>query len=289
LRLTYLVTLLCFAACSSSRGRGGGDGGTPGACGTCDGNDYVPCGAKGEPLAKTPCGTKTCFAGKGCVSCKPGERVCVGNDVAPCGEGGESGPVMQPCDAAGGQQCFQGACHSSCEVASMEPTNQGCEFWAVDLDNEYSQFNDAAAAPWGVVLSNAGGATANVTIEKNDAPPGQPPKPSVVKTLTIAPGMLQMVTLPTREVDGSVRAGRRARHVALVERVQDHVERAAGRLPVQPARADLLQRRVAAHPEERPVPRAPSNRSSRKRGRSRVEGRWPLRSSGARGPAPHRR
>src|SRR5262249_21784129 len=63
---------------------------------------------------------------------------------------------------------------------------------------------NAASAPWGLVVSNPGDDPADVTIEQNDAPPGQPPKLTVVKKATIAPGTLQTLEMPTREVDGSL-------------------------------------------------------------------------------------
>jgi hypothetical protein len=84
------------------------------------------------------------------------------------------------------------------------PSNIGCEFWAVDLDNNKDPFNDAAGAPWGIVVSNAGDETADVIVEQNDADPGQSPKVKQVKRLTLSPGTVQTITMPTREVDGSL-------------------------------------------------------------------------------------
>lgn len=113
---------------------------------------------------------------------------CVGNEVHAC-----DGTVMM-CDVGKGDVCSNGSCKAGCIAADEQPSNVGCEFWAVDLDNEYSQFNDAAGAPWGVVLSNASQAPANVTIET---------KKGVVTTMTIPAGTLKEVILPTLEVDGS--------------------------------------------------------------------------------------
>jgi hypothetical protein len=137
--------------------------------------------------------------GKGCQA---GGKVCVGNDVHECGADGQPGKFVKSCDATA-EFCLGGECSAGCEAAEGQASNVGCEFWAIDLDNEYSQLNDAAGAAWGVVVSNFGKTPAEVVIEQNDAPVGQPPKVTQVKTLTIAPGSLSEIALPTREVDGS--------------------------------------------------------------------------------------
>jgi hypothetical protein len=187
-----LVFAVTAAACGSSS-RFGTDGGVDGGG---EGGLLDPCGG-------CPAG-KVCVQGRGCFTCRPGTNTCSGDAVVKCGEDGEpSNEVVQPCDVQGGEVCDKGECRKACDLAADQPSNVGCEFWAVDLDNEYSQLNDAAGAPWGVVLANAGRAVATVTIERNDAPPGQPPMTAVVKTLTVQPGALEKVILPTREVDGS--------------------------------------------------------------------------------------
>lgn len=128
----------------------------------------------------------------------------MGNDVWSCGPDGGAGAFVKSCDETG-SFCAGGACANGCEAAEKQPTNVGCEFWAVDLDNE-SGANDAASAPWGVVVSNFGEAPAQVAIEKNDAAPGAPAAVSLVQGLTLAPGELREIVLPTREVDGRVGA-----------------------------------------------------------------------------------
>ena len=47
---------------------------------------------------------------------------------------------------------------TGCEAVASTGSNIGCEFWAVDLDNEYNFTNDAAGAPWGVVIAEASAA-----------------------------------------------------------------------------------------------------------------------------------
>jgi hypothetical protein len=121
------------------------------------------------------------------AGCSAGGKTCVGNDVHDCSADGGVGAFVKSCDDTG-NFCRGGECASGCEAAANQPTNVGCEFWAVDLDNEYSQANDAAAAPWGVVISNFGQGPAQVVVEQNDAPPGAPPQIKFVMTVTLAPG-----------------------------------------------------------------------------------------------------
>lgn len=137
----------------------------------------------------------------GCVDGK----TCVGNDVYTCTEDGGTGDFVKGCDQTG-EFCMGGECGASCAHAEAWGSNVGCEFWAADLDNEYSQVNDAAGQPWGVVVSNFGKTAAKVVIALNDAPLGQAAHPVTVATETLAPGTLKEITLPTREVDGSTQA-----------------------------------------------------------------------------------
>ncbi|MBI4699790.1 MAG: IgGFc-binding protein [Deltaproteobacteria bacterium] len=89
-------------------------------------------------------------------------------------------------------------------MAADQPSNVGCEVWAVVLDQQ-DAFNDPASAPWGVVLSNASQSQANVTIELNKAPVGEPLQLEVVTQISVKPGDLQTVVLPTRELDCGVK------------------------------------------------------------------------------------
>lgn len=138
----------------------------------------------------------------GAAGCTKGGKTCVGNDVHECAEDGDASGFVKSCDETG-EFCMAGACGSGCDAAEAQGSNVGCEFWAVDLDNEYSSMNDAAGAPWGVVISNFGATPVNVVIEQNDAPLGSAPATKAVVTKTIAPGQLAEIELPTREVDGS--------------------------------------------------------------------------------------
>jgi hypothetical protein len=172
-------------------------------CNECAGAIYHPCDEAGSLLPEETC-PAACSKGLGCTDCQVGSQACVGNDIHVCGDDGKVGGVVQTCDSSMGQVCSDGACVSGCEKALAQPSNVGCEFWAVDLDQQDGG-NDPASAPWGIVLSNAGDIPASVTIELNEAPLGEPVKTAVVKQLTIMPNELAGVLMPTRELDCGVK------------------------------------------------------------------------------------
>jgi hypothetical protein len=186
------------------------DGGTElFGCGSCEGTKYKECDARGQFVSMRECFPKECVPTRGCLTCTPGADTCVGNDIHKCGDDGEPGALVQACDGNAGLVCSGGKCKTPCEAAADKPSYLGCQFWAVDLDNEYSPGifpippNDAAGTPWGVALSNVGDVAAVVNIESNDAAPGAPLDVHSVRSLKVAPNSLEEVILPTREVDGS--------------------------------------------------------------------------------------
>ncbi len=196
----------CSASTNNDRvtGSGGNGAGSPGSgggpvCGGCTGLEYTPC-VDGEPGTPVVC-DMACDDQLGCVDCTPGMRLCVGNEVHECSPDGTVDPaVAQMCDVGSGQVCSDGACREACEVAEDQPSNIGCEFWAVDMD-QVDSFNDPASAPWGIAISNASPSQANVTIEINEAAPGDPLQLSTVDNFSVDPGTLRAVVLPTREID----------------------------------------------------------------------------------------
>ncbi|MEZ4391009.1 MAG: IgGFc-binding protein [Polyangiales bacterium] len=172
-------------------------------CGTCEGRTFTPCTADGGPGTPVVCEVE-CTQGRGCLECAPGQTICVGDEVRRCTAEGTPGAVIERCDGEGAVLCRDGACVSACRLAAESPSNVGCEFWAVDLDQQ-DGFGDPASAPWGVALSNVGATRAQVTIELNDAPPGEPARPRTIADLSVGPGDLRAVVLPTRELDCGAR------------------------------------------------------------------------------------
>lgn len=92
----------------------------------------------------------------------------------------------------------------TCDDAANKPSNFGCEFWAVDMDQQ-DGLSDPASAPWGVAISPAGFGNTEVSIEINLAPPGQPLDLMLVKQLSIGQDEVVPVELPTRELDCGVK------------------------------------------------------------------------------------
>ncbi len=191
------ATLHCSTTGESTEATNGGGSGAAGEggfdvrdCDLCEDNSFIPCTAENTPGAPVSCEPQLCFAGFGCGLCEPGTDVCVGGEVRHCAADGQSADeLVEVCDASAGLICNEGKCQTGCEIADSQPSNVGCEFWAVDLDQQDAG-NDPASAPWGLVLSNAGDAQANVTVEWNDAPYGVPAVPKTVNVVSIQPGVV---------------------------------------------------------------------------------------------------
>lgn len=209
-----LVSAAFVAHCSAGNdkepsGKLNGDSGLAAdtdICGYCVGNLYTPCTSPGVAGTGVECPIdQVCVPQKGCLPCTPGTNTCVGNEVHSCTDVGAVGAKVKDCDVAKAERCVKGECMNACDAAASSPSNVGCEFWAVDLDNTKNMIDDAANKPWGIVLSNAGESNATVTIERNDALPGEPPKLALIKTITIKKDQLATELMPTREVDGSTK------------------------------------------------------------------------------------
>jgi len=205
----FLALPFVVMACSASGDRttsAGAAGGTPGQCGNCLDKVFTPCNADGSPGTAQVC-PDACVPDKGCATCVPDALQCVGNEVHACSSDGSNyDQVVEVCDVLNGQACSNGKCTSACILAADQPSNVGCEFWAVDLD-QFDFLNNPAAAPWGVALSNAGQSKAHVVIELNSAAYGQTPVPMVVWENDVNPGELFTPALPTREVDCGPKPG----------------------------------------------------------------------------------
>jgi len=156
-------------------------------------------------LAGVDCGQcaedQVCVSGIGCADCTPGYNVCQEQTVHECNPDGTVGSAVEEC---GGQEvCSSGACVTACQRAADLKSNVGCEYYAVDLDNEYSQTGDIAAAQFAVAIANASTYTVTVTVDRNDGAVGSPPVITTVATREVAPFELAVIELPQREVDGS--------------------------------------------------------------------------------------
>jgi hypothetical protein len=179
------------------------EGGGFGTCGACVGLVYTKC--EGSSVTSIDC-PKGCTPNVGCTACSGAGTICVGNEVHGCSGDGVAGPLVETCDGSKGMLCVNGACKKGCDLSAEQPSNVGCEFYAVDLDLS-DGVSDPANGPFGVVLANAGTIPAKVVIERNDAPFGMPIAPKSVHEATIEAGKLDEVILPTREVDCATKPG----------------------------------------------------------------------------------
>jgi IgGFc binding protein len=197
-----LVTLFIITC-----GPGGRDhGDCPGICSALG---YQAChdGAYGDPM---PCGPdQICDPNAGCVVCPPDELYCAGdtgNTVYRCNHDGTGGDPVMDCGAD--EVCSMGQCKTPCEAAEDNPSNVGCDFWAVDLKNDVSTIGpittDAMAQQFAIVAANNNDYPVFVTVTMNAARVGEPVDEQVVVMRQVSPGVAEEIDLPQREVDGSM-------------------------------------------------------------------------------------
>ncbi len=173
----------------------------------CNGTSLEQCTARTWKTVEDCSATGlTCAPGLyACTRCKPGSAQCDGTAVVRCKDDGSGYEQSATCNAAVGEVCAAGLCVNLCAQAEKVRSNVGCEYWAVDLDNaNVGASTNAAAQQFAVVVSNAvTNVPAHVTIEQDDALPGQPAKIRTVASATVTPNNLEVFKLGPREVDGS--------------------------------------------------------------------------------------
>jgi len=142
-----------------AEGEGEGEGSGPCLRGDkkCVGDDLYYCVDSDEWLLLEECASlgQTCEGGK-CVGCEPGTKLCRGQSVVECQDDGKTELVAEVCGE--GSECKSGACVTSCSMGGGKISYQGCEYWAVDLENADIEPGDGAVSPadaqFGVVISN---------------------------------------------------------------------------------------------------------------------------------------
>ncbi|MBU1240395.1 IgGFc-binding protein, partial [Myxococcota bacterium] len=173
---------------------------------TCDGWTASICDGSGH-LTEQVC-EMNCVNGTGCTGCQEGETYCQDNDVMVCNDNSEL-VFQEQCPE--NEACVFGECVNRCHPQLLTTSNVGCEFWAVDLDNEAMDQNDAAAQQYAVAIANTNDWPIHVTVYKNISRFGDPineiisasqngtPNPA-----TIPANSLIQIDLPQREVDGAM-------------------------------------------------------------------------------------
>lgn len=212
--LVSLGVLLAVGCVDTSTMTETGDGGCTAGENRCVlvGSGYQWEHCVGGVRQTTDCGSGTCVEDKGCLMCKPQSGYCVGQDAYTCNSDGTGGTKAKTCRAD--QQCILGECFDFCDLPLDTRSNVGCEFWAVDLPNEYYcmsvdngatcfTYGCAACQQFAVVVANSSSYQVKVTVEQNEAKPGETPKLKLVEQKVIERESLATFNLPMREVDCS--------------------------------------------------------------------------------------
>jgi hypothetical protein len=116
-------------------------------------------GTYSDPMA-CPVG-QTCI-GTGCIMtvCQPNQLFCRDSQtVAKCDALGDNSTIVQQC--TGNATCANGGCVSACNAADILKSFNGCQFYAVDMDNDSS--NDMLEND--IIVANSSQLTANVKVE----------------------------------------------------------------------------------------------------------------------------
>lgn len=188
----------------NNNNHGGGDGG-----GTCQVGDIECVGMTARTCQSDGSWSEevcesACAAGLGCVACVPGSFYCDEGHVMLCNENQE---LVVDHDCPPAESCILGECVDKCDPRVLTPSNVGCEFWAVDLDNEavttMGMSNDAAAQQFAVAIANNNDFDVQVDVTINQARVGEPvSEVQAVPTVTVPAHDLVRIDLPQREVDG---------------------------------------------------------------------------------------
>ncbi|HUS27650.1 MAG TPA: IgGFc-binding protein, partial [Kofleriaceae bacterium] len=204
MRVTVFFMFVVGLAACGPNGRNNGSN----CAGLCTALGYQACHEDGRYEPPVSCGPdQRCDPNAGCVVCPPEGLYCGGatdNDVFRCNKQGTEGTLVESC--AANEVCSDGECKTPCEAAMDNPSNVGCDFWAVDLDNEISSIagitTDSAANQFALVVANNNPYPVTVTITKNGANIGQPLNEQAVASAVVSPGVAKRIDLPQREVDG---------------------------------------------------------------------------------------
>jgi hypothetical protein len=167
----------------------------------CVGQNAEICNADSEWELLEEC-ESACMDGQGCVNCVPDSLYCDEDWVMRCNENQE---LVQDHECPPAQTCILGECVTKCDERVLTASNVGCEFWAVDLDNEAvdtPMLNDAAAQQYAVAIANTNDFAVQVDVYLNEARVGETPQEVLVTSVNVPAMDLRRIDLPQREVDG---------------------------------------------------------------------------------------
>ncbi|MBN1945977.1 MAG: IgGFc-binding protein [Bradymonadales bacterium] len=180
---------------------------------SCTPGEPIGCASSTERLICNEYGTGyttvPCPGDQGCVDgyctdevCTPGESRCVGTEmVEVCHESGSH--WNEPTSCPPGTACDNNQCTDLCSISDKIATYIGCEYWAVDLDNDgrpslEPPYTSAADQQFAVVISNPfDDVVAHITITTGSGD-------EIALTDPVVPALgLRSFPLPTLNVDGT--------------------------------------------------------------------------------------
>jgi hypothetical protein len=212
MRIVLAALCVGLVACAKEPTTRGDVGPEPscasGVASFCRGQTFVECTGLGAQTSCLALG-RACDPDRGCTACSARSRGCDDQGrLATCSDDGSAWIADGECDAAAGLGCLDGQCVDLCAQARLDRSYEGCEAYAVDLDNAVEGALDASAQQFAVAVSNPSSLPATVTIEVDDGDIGGESRVRVLASRTVEPLGLETFLLPRREVDGSSEAGR---------------------------------------------------------------------------------
>ena len=173
----------------------------------CQGAQVLECDASGTSATPISVCPEECYNGV-CVTCKPGTKTCR-DGVGGAEETWEC--VAISADAAdwqrtavcsGGAECTLGLCINPCQPDIKLSTNQGCDYYALDLENTPQAGPDgglsAADAQFAVIVSNPRSKPMTVTVHETQ-------QSAAFVVAELGPGELQVIPLGPRNIAGTTR------------------------------------------------------------------------------------
>lgn len=173
----------------------------------CQGQDIVECDASGTSAnVVLTCGAEEVCTNGICVTCTPGAKECriADGDVHQTWEcaaiDASTTEWQQTATCPEGADCVKGICVNPCQSDVKLNTNQGCDYYALDLQNSNStSLNNVSPenSQFAVIVSNPS-ATANLTVTVH-----QTQKAAASETRTLSPGGLEIIKLGPRNIVGT--------------------------------------------------------------------------------------